>query len=286
MSWCHPFITIDQNQLRKPELVSSIVSECQSNGWQILLADGAVLEFSKNGVPFETAKRSLELLAPHREIVCSARKLTSMMRDELRDGWPCSELVEDEPTQLLRSLLADLDAGSESALQTLVDGPVAKMLPPSLQVWNDHETNKRLVSGLCEVISRGVTPEKLKLLRQCPENAATVWLSTNSAAFVFEGIKARGADGATAYRLTQRPSVTAGFLTALQALAIDWLAHGGVESAKPKELSGDLHDVEYIILGALSQSLATSDRRAARIWRAVASAFDCRRSLPQLVASR
>jgi hypothetical protein len=89
-----------------------------------------------------------------------------------------------------------------------------------------------------------------------------------------------GHDMPTAYELTRTRSVSAGFLSALAGIALHWLAFGGLESTKAETPSGDLNDTEYIVLGALSHSLATADKRATLICDAVAIAFDVRRSLP------
>jgi hypothetical protein len=97
---------------------------------------------------------------------------------------------------------------------------------------------------------------------------------------VFQGIKARGADEQAAYELTRTPSVSAGFISAIAGLALDWLAFGGLESTRSPTLSGDLNDIEYVVLGALSHSLATADKRAMLLCEAVANAFEVRRSLP------
>jgi len=98
--------------------------------------------------------------------------------------------------------------------------------------------------------------------------------------FVFQGIKSRGADEEAAYELTRTPSVSAGFISAIAGLALNWLAFGGLEATKARTFSGDLNDIEYVVLGALSHSLATADKRAWLLCESVANAFEVRRSLP------
>lgn len=123
--------------------------------------------------------------------------------------------------------------------------------------------------------------DQIKSLRRAPEEEIAKWLSSeNGTRFVFRGLIHRGADNTTAYELTRTPSVSAGFISSLAALAIHWIAKGGIESAKTTIFSGDLNDIEYIILGALSRSLATTDHRAEQICNAVTAAFESRRSLP------
>jgi|SRR5579863_1073423 len=278
MTWRQPFIVIDQNQLRDPLAITRLLADCHNNGLKMLLPDGAFLEFSKGGLPFETARRSLQILAPHRELVCSARKLTAMVQDEFDRRSPCDTLVHERASEYLRSLLADLERGDESTLRKMIDGPIAKLMPASLEVWNNHAENKRIVTGLLDAIKSDMRADRLKALRQSPERGVSDWLSSaDGMRFVFQGLKARGADDPTALELTRSPSVSAGFLSALAGVAVYWIAFGGIDAVQANKLSGDLNDVEYIVVGALAQSLATSDRRASVICRAVSDAFEARR---------
>jgi hypothetical protein len=108
--------------------------------------------------------------------------------------------------------------------------------------------------------------------------------SIDGSRFVYQWFTQRGVNRSTALYLTREPNAGASFASALAGLAIDWLAMGGIDSAGPSELSSDLYDVEYIVLGSLSRSLATADRRAARICRAVVAGFETRRSSSWLKA--
>ena len=281
MDWRHPLITIDQNQLRHPDAIARALNECCRNKLQLLLPDGAFSEFSKGGCTLETARRSLQLLAPYRELVCSSRKIAEMMRNELEGRAPCGSLVQAESTMFLRSILEELEHNDETTLRKLVDGPIAELMPQALAVWNDHDRNRQTIRELHDVLKRSFSADQLKAIHRFPECGISEWLSSSHGIrFVYQGLKARGADDATAYKLTRSPSVNAGFMSALAGIAVYWLAFGGLATAAAKESSGDLHDVEYIILGALSRSLESVDRRAIIIYRAVAGAFETRRSLP------
>jgi hypothetical protein len=52
-----------------------------------------------------------------------------------------------------------------------------------------------------------------------------------------------------------------GFAAAWRDSAVKPLAFGGLDQAKPGDATNDLHDLEYAILGALSHSLLTIDKR-------------------------
>jgi hypothetical protein len=189
MTWQHPCVVIDQNQLRNPDVIKQLLDECRRAGLRLMLPDGAFLEFSKSGYPFDTARRSLQILAPYPEFVCSSRKLADLLRTELQSREPCATLVEETATAFLRSMLAKLEHGDESTLRKLVDGPLAEMMPPALEVWNNHEENKRLIQGIHDQLKADMSSDQLKALRRSPENAPSDWLSSlRGIQFVFQGL--------------------------------------------------------------------------------------------------
>lgn len=281
MAWPHPFITIDQNQFRHPDAIAGLLDQCSRNGLHLLVPDGAFFEFAKGGQFLETARQSLRLIAPYRELVCAARKLSHMMSDELDHQSECTSLVHARTTAFLRSLLEELQQSKDTALRKLAEGPVAELAPAAIAAWNDHEENKRLIQNLRDALGSTMTPDQINWIRRSPEQRLGEWLSSDEGMrFVFQGLKARGANEETAHKLTRKPSVSAGFISAMAGVAIYWLAFGGLSSATAKMASGDLNDVEYVVVGALSRSLSTTDKRASIICRAVTKAFKARRQLP------
>jgi len=120
--WQHPFITIDQNQPRHPELMARLLDDCRRNDLRLLLPDGAFLEFSK-GCPFETARRSLQPLASCFELVCSSRKIAELMRAEAQGRAPCTTLVHDDATEFLQSMLAQMERGMQRCCVSLSTVP-------------------------------------------------------------------------------------------------------------------------------------------------------------------
>lgn len=282
MTWQQPFIVIDQNQLRRRDAIERVLDDCCRKKLYLLIPDGAFFEFAKGGYLFDTARRSLQTLAPYRELVFSARKITDIMRDELSQRALPATLVQNDTTQFLRSLLEELQRGEETTLRRLADGPAANLMPPALDIWNNHDENRQMVQQLHDELKAEFSNGQLKELRRVPETGVSDWLSSqNGMRYVFQYLKARGADNATAYEMTRTPTVAAGFISATVGLALYWLAFGGLSTASPKELSADLSDIEYIVLGALSRSLATFDRRASIICQAVSKAFETRRLLPK-----
>ncbi len=59
----------------------------------------------------------------------------------------------------------------------------------------------------------------------------------------------------------------------MAALGLYWLAVGGLDTAKPEAVTNDLHDLEYGIVGALSRSLLTVDKRLKVIHQAIKDGY-------------
>src|SRR5260370_25639351 len=114
----------------------------------------------------------------------------------------------------------------------------------------------------------------IKDLRTRPAEAMVAWLSSaDGARFVFQGIRARGASSVAALRLATEPSAYGGFLSGMAAIGLYWLAIGGLDKAKSEGVSNDPHDLEYGILGALSHSLLTADKRLKVIHQAIRGGY-------------
>jgi hypothetical protein len=109
MPWPHPFITVDQNQLRHPDRIARLLDDCCRSGLHVLLPDGAFLEFAKSGHFADTTRQSLRLLAPYRELVAAGCKLSHLMSSELQGRVPAVQLRHDGATEFLRSILDDLN---------------------------------------------------------------------------------------------------------------------------------------------------------------------------------
>ncbi|MBL8827302.1 MAG: hypothetical protein JNM18_09970 [Planctomycetaceae bacterium] len=272
-----PFIVIDQNQLRDRRLLAELATRGQKQGLQLLVPEGAFFELSKSKKIMDTWRNSLQLLYLHRTSVCISDKMTRLMNEEIIQQEQASRIDSKAETTFVRSILEQINSSDYSTIQEIIDGPLAEKLPRSLLIWNDHDNHKSLVTKLQALMKESIPPDLLKKLRQSPETAAKTWLcSISGARFVFQGIKSFGADDSTALLLTREPSVNGAFLCAVAGLAVNWIANGGLESAKPRSLTNDLHDIEYIVFGSLCDSLASEDSRAINICTAVKESFSVR----------
>ncbi len=188
--------------------------------------------------------------------------------------WPCGTpsrtIVDDAATELFRNLLRQIDSGNEIALRNLIVGSVMRLMPTSLDHWSNHVKHKVLLRTVRDCLKAQLAATTIKDLRTKTDDAMISWLSSaEGVRFVFQGIQARGASNEGALRLATEPSAYGGFLSGIAAIGLYWLAFGGLDEAKPEAVTNDLHDLEYGILGALSHSLLTADKRLRVIHQAI-----------------
>lgn len=272
-----PYLVVDQNQLRKADAVANAVSRCRERGLRILIPDGAGFEMSKSREVFDTWRNSLELLATCADMVVVSSKVTDMISIEVESGRPIRDVVDQGASELFRGLLRDLASGDFSSLGQLVAGPVAEKMPGSLAVWSNDEQHRQLILAMRDSLKKELTEPVVKQLRRDPKSELATWLSSvDGVRFVYQGIKSKGPGDVSALRLAALPSVTGGFITSLTLVALNWLALGGLESAKPEKVTNDLHDVEYSVLGSMSADLLTLDSRLKAVKRAAHTAQDSR----------
>ncbi len=272
-----PFIVVDQNQLREADIIASVLDRCCRENLQLLIPEGAGFEFSKGSDPFRTWILSLKPLAPCAEFVVVGKKITEIWRDEIEKGHACTDVIEHGATILFRRKLQQIAAGDESGVRSLIDGPVKQLMPESLAHWSKHGQIKSVIRTHYDSLKSSLTHATIKDLRNAPVDAMIAWLSSaDGVRFVFQGIQSRGASSEAALRLAVGPSAIGGFISGMAAMSLYWLAFGGLEAAKPEAITNDLHDLEYAVLGALSNSMLSNDKRLKVIHQAITGGTDGR----------
>jgi hypothetical protein len=268
-----PFVIVDQNQIRCADVIAAAMEQCQQEQLQLLIPDGAAFEFSKiiamKGDPFLTWKKSLHVIARFSNYVVVGRKITHLWKEEFEQGVPAVDIVDNGATELFRTKLCQIDSGSEKELRSFIDGTVMRLMPESLDLWSNHEHHKVMMRTVRNSLKSQLAEETIKDLRSRTAAGIVDWLSSiDGAKFVYRVIQASGASPEIA-RLAVEPSVYGGYVTGMVAMGLYWLAFGGLEEAKPEAFANDLHDLEYGILGALSHSLLTADKRLKVIHEAI-----------------
>ncbi|MHC4405581.1 MAG: hypothetical protein ACYTG0_38540 [Planctomycetota bacterium] len=275
----YPFIVIDQNVLRDSKALAGALDRCCRDSLQLLVPDVAGFELSKGSRPLDTWRRSLDYLSAFPEFVSVSRKLTKMLAEERRTGRPCETLLDDHGTTELRAMLNKLASGDESALETLINGPVRELIPGSVDAWSDSESHKAWIKTMRDGLRDTMSPEDLKSLRRNPEEGLIVWWSSIAGTrFVFQGMQSRGQTAETPLRLSSVPSVTGSFIAAVGGLGMYWLASGGLDAAAPEKATSDWLDVEYAALGSLCVDLLSNDKRLNTVCGAIRTASRNRHS--------
>lgn len=178
-----------------------------------------------------------------------------------------------------RALLRDLAQEEFVKLNEMIDGPVRQLMPASLVVWDDSEEHRRWIVTIRDTLRSTMTDETLKRVRNKPAGALSEWLSSvDGIRFVFQGINSRLGNAVPSLCLASSPSVNASFVSGLAAVAIHWLAFGGLEAAAPAKSTNDLLDIEYATLGSLSVSLLSDDKRLNGVCQAIRTATGERQS--------
>ena len=269
----HQLIVLDQNVMRDSKVLSLALDRCCRENLQLLIPDVAGFELSKGSQQFDTWHRSLEYLRCYPEFVTVSRKLTRMLGEENETGCSCPSLVDRDSATCMREVLHGLDHDDTFPLRRIVDGPMRRLMPASLAAWSNSDEHKQWIIKIRDELSRMMDEEALKRLRKSPQEGLAEWLSSiDGIRFVFQGIRSRGASDEVALRLSSMASVSAAFLSAFGALAVHWLAFGGLDVASPNKLTNDLLDMEYAILGSLSVALLSKDKRVSDICGAMSTA--------------
>jgi len=265
--------------MRDSEALAGALDRCCRESLQLLVPDVAGFELSKGSRPLHTWRQSLEYLSKFPEFVSVSRKLAKMFAEERRTARCCDSLVDDRGTAALRTMLIKLHADDESALETLINGPVCELIPASLNAWSDSESHKEWITTIRDRLRDMMSAEDLKRLRRNPQEELTAWWSSISGIrFVFQGMQSRGLTDETSLRLSSLPSVSAAFISAVGALGMYWLASGGLDDAPPGQATNDWLDIEYATVGSLSLDLLSGDKRLNTVCRAIRTASGSRHS--------
>jgi hypothetical protein len=268
-----PFIVIDQNCCRDTTLVEQLLKRCQREGLSLLLPDTAIYEFSKGPNPYLTWRRSLELLSKQPSLVAAGRSIGQLMAEELATGKPCIDVYDAQVTPGFRDTLADIAKGDDAKVNAAL-AEVAKIIHAEKSLREQHSGNKHIVETLRDEWKRLLPESDLRALRS-GDSAAYVRIlaEMGTATIVFQALKNDGCSEETAYHLTSNASVYSHQVYCLAALALDWVAQGGLESIDATAITNDFFDIDYVCTSTFCVDLATRDKRAIRVYQGLTQAF-------------
>ena len=281
-----PYIVIDQNKCRDKVEVERLFSRCRIENLQLLLPDIAIYEFSKGINPYLTWRKSLEHLCTQPHLVVAGRSIDNMMNQEKRTGELTRDIVYHEVTPSLQQSLAELKTGEETRMNSAL-AVVAKIIDPERTLREQHASNKKVVTSIRDHWRKSIDESTLGKLRNQEHGVfAGILAELETASIVYHAAINDGCDNSTAVSITSGPSIYSHVVYALAALALDWLAQGGIESLEPEKITNDFHDLDYVVTATYCRSLETSDKRANRIYSGLRDGLERRlmlvRELPRV----
>lgn len=280
-----PYIVLDQNRCRSRETVEELFRRCGREGLKVLLPDTAIYEFSNVTSPYLTWRRSLEELCREPELVVAGRSVGEMMSEEIQSGQPKSDVIDPEVTPRFQRLLAELRQGDDNRVNQALR-EVARFIDREKRLREQHEANKAIVMALRDVWKNSLTDTDLTMLRRQDEATYVRILSElETAAIVFQAAKGDGCSDETAYTLTLGPSIYSHTVYALAALALDWLAQGGLDGLDPGKITNDFFDLDYAVTATYCSGLVTADGRCNRVYSGLIKAFQERELLITSITS-
>jgi len=254
---------VDQNRLRDWNVISGLISRARNHEITLLLPDVAMFEMTKSRASWEsTVRASLRLIAEFPAGVAVARNLGRLLTEEGAAGTATTAIENDESTQELRRVLWEVahgDGPSFASLRVLV--PQAQSDEQAPGHLGDAAHHKRRLEERIEAWREELTPDHLRRVRNDFEREflPTVRDSALSNA-CSQSMISNGVPSASARVLSSTVSTWLVYFTALSAQALYWLAKGGSPQMSAAKVANDVHDLEYIVLGALCEAVESNER--------------------------
>ena len=263
-----PFIVLDQNAFRKPALLTPAIELARRTNAKVLIQDAALIEMMKNKHWEDTVRRSLAGLVACPELVVLGRGVSDLMRLERDTGRPAHTELEDlERTPSVRAMLAELASGFDGAVMTNIRAKIVATQTTIVDPqYMDHAGNKQQVVGFRDAwASELADKEASKKVRRDASFRAQVLAAPRVSRPVERELLSVGVSADAARRLAFERSVTAHSLLAMSALALDWFARGGLDSAPAESVTNDLMDCEYVTIGSFCMDVVTEDSKVKRL---------------------
>jgi hypothetical protein len=278
MRLSQPWVVIDQNCMRAQsglDFVSPLLEQVRQGAVSILVPDVAMVEMTQHPLVWEsTLSRSLRALADHADGVVLGRAVSAMLREELETGEPTTEFIDRDLLHGFRELLVDLSRGHGEALNYFKERVDEARRSAGVDFYQ-HEANKSLVfdgyrgwlMNLSKTGKKHLKAGDTQLLR---------WLTQK--AIQDHGVQALMLSGCTeadAVSLLSTPSISLAVVVSSFASQLLWVATGGLEGRRLKNVSNDRIDLDYVRLGVFGKGVLTRDGRMSALVEHVGAVMDC-----------
>ncbi|NUP12495.1 MAG: DUF2934 domain-containing protein [Polyangiaceae bacterium] len=253
--WQHT--VVDQNKLRDTTLL-------QPSKGPFLIPDVALAELFKGTSWQYVAERSLKLLAQDPTSVDVAWSVGHVFRQEMASG-ELGDLVDSLATDAFRDFLLKVKASPARAFNEYSTRIQSGRHLASTQHF-DGPRNKQLVVNVREAWLQELKPDEVRALRQpggFESDLARRLLSDDN---MLKTIKLMlvnaGYQDGRANALAYFPSFTGAHCLGLVALALQWIARGGLDATTSDAvLTNDIADLDYVVFSLFCADYATTEKR-------------------------
>ena len=235
----------------------------RNEGELIVLTESAFYEMMKSKEWASYYEQSLSGLMEFPESVIGVRSIGAMIEVEERDGIPQRDIIDEEWTSLLREHLINLRAGPDKVME--INKVFAARLQEGMFNASFYELNKVVLVGMVKNLSDNLPPELVKKFRKRDQQALVDFIASDEiTALCIDSIRDSGCPRDVALMLALEPSISSYHFLSTLALALKWVALGGIKTVSAAKLNNDSLDMDYITISLFCKKLISKDQKM--IW--------------------
>lgn len=172
------------------------------------------------------------------------------------------DMISGEATQWVRELLREVaQQTTGSGFRSLASNVTEANRNAEINHFNHDENRDRLL-GLIDTFRSAYRPEFLKRLRSGKVDGHEYVAVVSHAVSTVANDELLGLPQGTVSGLFEKRSYTARWLWLRLETVTNWLAKGGIESARPDGLTNGELDSHYVVVGSYCDQLLTRDDRS------------------------
>ncbi|MCE0499506.1 MAG: hypothetical protein LV481_16320 [Methylacidiphilales bacterium] len=254
---------IDQNRLRSDALDDRLHYSTPAD--LFVLIDTAFVEMCK-GKAFEIASnKNFMFLREHPSKVAVGSSISELLRQELHTRKPTSDIINPNLTDAFRLYLEELRTHGQARPRHAKLMELVTLHQDSLADGALNIAKKRAdLQSTLDSWKQNLSPEDLQSLRS-HRWTDKKWLSKSGVAAANGAIQLLIENGWSrdeAVAFCKLSPLFFRFQLAFNNLALHWLEHHGLPTAKDDTVLNDLLDMEYVVSATYAKELVTIDQKA------------------------
>jgi hypothetical protein len=278
-----PHLVVDQNMLRD-------AATLRAASGPFVLPDVAIAELFKGDAWEYVAERSLQVLAASPSSVVVAHSVGHMLREEQRTS-VLEPIIDEVATSAFQDFLRQVANSPSAAFDRYRERIEGARTAAGGQHFDDVR-NTDTVVNVRNAWLEELHENELRALRQRDGDISPIFvrlLSDGSMVrTVSDMLLNAGYSVNVAQQLAFFPSFTGALCTGLVALALQWIARGGLDGqTDPQVLTNDLADLDYLVMSMFCGGLLSRERKVLRLRPVLAEALGSawRRNAEHYIAS-